>query len=398
MKCMIFICVAGSLCAVSAQVTAGQAQSDRHAGVTSASPAAYVYVSFTPANSSVNEIAGYEAATNGALAPLPASPYTADVASMAANGKYLFGANVNGVYIDAYHIALNGALSLWSQTDVAAFNAQDCGSSGSLVLDHTGATLYDLDYRDDGCANTDYRSLAVVSSNGSLTNLAATRGNNWLTGPITFLANNIYAYAASCDSNMYWGIWGYRRQSNGILADLPAFTRALPAAKSGDFWCPMLPSADPANHVAIVMQPVVGSTFAADGGARIASFTADAGGNLSTTNTHAQMPVSSVGTPLDTRMAPNGKLLAVGGTAGLQIFRFNGADAPTHRTGLLAYVEIDQMYWDNQNHLYAISKPAGKLFVFTITPTSVSQAPGSPHAITGPQDLIVQPLPLPRAQ
>jgi hypothetical protein len=32
--------------------------------------------------------------------------------------------------------------------------------------------------------------------------------------------------------------------------------------------------------------------------------------------------------------------------------------------------------------------------VFTITPTSVSHAPGSPHAITAPQNVIVQPLPL----
>jgi hypothetical protein len=57
-------------------------------------------------------------------------------------------------------------------------------------------------------------------------------------------------------------------------------------------------------------------------------------------------------------------------------------------------VEIDQVFWDKQNHLYAISRSAGKLYVFTITPTSAAQAPGSPHAITAPQNVIVQPLPL----
>ena len=50
-----------------------------------------------------------------------------------------------------------------------------------------------------------------------------------------------------------------------------------------------------------------------------------------------------------------------------------------------------QVFWDNANHLYAISISAGKLYVFTATPTSVSQAPGSPHSIADLQSLIVLP-------
>jgi hypothetical protein len=106
------------------------------------------------------------------------------------------------------------------------------------------------------------------------------------------------------------------------------------------------------------------------------------------------MPVGLFGSPLGSRMSPSGQLLAVGGSAGLQIFRFNGAAAPTRYTGLLVNVEIDQMFWDKQDHLYAISRPAGRLYVFTITSTSVHQAPGSPYAIASPQNVIVQPLPL----
>jgi hypothetical protein len=62
-----------------------------------------------------------------------------------------------------------------------------------------------------------------------------------------------------------------------------------------------------------------------------------------------------------------------------------------HYTGLLTKDEVDQLFWDNDNHLFAISRSAGKLFVFTITPTSVSQAPGSPYTITNPQDITVLP-------
>jgi hypothetical protein len=172
------------------------------------------------------------------------------------------------------------------------------------------------------------------------------------------------------------------------------FARPLPALRSGDFWCPSNPAADPFGHVALVMQPVIGNSFNSDGGARIASFTADSNGNLTTTNTAAQMPVGSFGPPLTSSISPSGLLFAVGGVSGLQVFHFNGAAIPTKYTSLLVDVEIDQMFWDEENHLYAISRPAGKLFVFTITPTSAGQAPGSPHAITAPANIIVQPLPL----
>jgi len=51
----------------------------------------------------------------------------------------------------------------------------------------------------------------------------------------------------------------------------------------------------------------------------------------------------------------------------------------------------DQMFWDNANHLYAISRSVGKLFVFTVTATGVTQAPGSPHSIAGAQNIMVLP-------
>jgi hypothetical protein len=81
----------------------------------------------------------------------------------------------------------------------------------------------------------------------------------------------------------------------------------------------------------------------------------------------------------------------VGGDAGLQIFHFNGSKPITHYTGLLTTDEVDQVSWDNDNHLYAISYVSGKLFVFTITPTSHHQAPGSPYTITKPQNIAILP-------
>jgi hypothetical protein len=103
------------------------------------------------------------------------------------------------------------------------------------------------------------------------------------------------------------------------------------------------------------------------------------------------MPKSSVVSVTAMSMAPSGKLLAVGGTGGMQVFHFNGARPVTHYTKLLTKNEIDQMFWDNANHLYAISTKASKLYVFTITPTSWIQAPGSPHKIASPQSIAVLP-------
>jgi hypothetical protein len=140
------------------------------------------------------------------------------------------------------------------------------------------------------------------------------------------------------------------------------------------------------------MQPVNQQTFLPDKPARLAAYTADDRGNLHTSSTRGNMPETSVASVTDLKMAPLGKLLAVGGTGGLEIFHFNGSDPIQPYTGLLTKDEIDQFFWDNQNHLYAISHTAGKLFVFTITPTSYSEAPDSPYSIDKPQNIIVQPL------
>ena len=103
------------------------------------------------------------------------------------------------------------------------------------------------------------------------------------------------------------------------------------------------------------------------------------------------MPSVAVGNVNDYWMSPTGKFLAVGGSGGLQVFHLNGANPITKYTGLLTANPIDQMFWDNANHLYALSRTAGKLYVFTVTSTSVTQAPGSPHSIFKPQSIIVLP-------
>jgi 6-phosphogluconolactonase (cycloisomerase 2 family) len=117
------------------------------AASTSTSPVALVYVASTPKNSSTNEIVGFSAASNGKLTPVPGSPFTANVTGMAVNGKYLFAPNKSTPYIESYLIESSGTLKYATQTDyLKADPSSDCGTGGPVFLDHSGASLYLLEY------------------------------------------------------------------------------------------------------------------------------------------------------------------------------------------------------------------------------------------------------------
>jgi hypothetical protein len=356
---------------------------------TGTSVIAYVYISTTPAGGSTNEIEAFSAAPDGALTPVTGSPFQENVTDMVVNGKYMFAANSNGFDIDSYRIESDGALHYATTTNTA--QSGDCNTLGPLVLDHTGASLYDMDFNGSGCANNTYMSFAVDKSPGELKALGSSSANDWLYLPISFIGNNVFAYTASCLGNMYWGIYGFERSSSGLLTEI-SINAAPPKPPADDFYCPSQAAADPTNHVALSMQ-AVNDQFNPDGEPQLATYTADAKGNLSTTSTESNMAKTSVVSVTDLEMSPSGKLLAVAGTGGLEVFHFNGSDPVTHYTDNIAQHEIDQMFWDNENHLYAISRSAEKLYVFTVTPTHYSEAPGSPYTISHPRNIAVQPEP-----
>jgi hypothetical protein len=102
------------------------------------------------------------------------------------------------------------------------------------------------------------------------------------------------------------------------------------------------------------------------------------------------MPATLVTYIQDLKVSPSGKLLAVAGQGGLQFFHFNGANPPTAYTPLLTTDDISQMFWDNANHLFAISQQAGTLHVFNVTPTGYSEAAGSPYTVSQPGSIAVQ--------
>lgn len=344
------------------------------------SPVAYVYVSSLTANST-DQINGYSVAPNGALTAITGSPFPFDVNYMAVTSKWLFGVANQDEDLYSFSIGSNGALTL-KDTMTVVTNGDGLISD---YLDHTGSTLY----ADLYSTNNDYLSYSIDQSTGQLTQTGDLAGGPANFTPVSFIGNDEFAYSSSC-YHFDPEIIGVQRNTDGTLSYLQNFNPPFPAEKSGGFYCPYLAAADPTSHLAIALEPLT-SNWDADGPWQLASYTADASGNLTTTSTFANMPQVLVGSVNDYWMSPNGKLLAVSGTTGLQVFHFNGANPITRFTKLLTTSSVSQVLWDNANHLYAISYSANKLWVFTVTSTGVSQAPGSPYAITSPGNMIVLP-------
>jgi len=365
---------------------------------------AYVYVSHTPHNSSTNVIAAYAAHENGKLIPLTGSSLQEDVSFMAATGSWLFAADREKPSINAYHIESDGSLRYSTATDYSRYNGNDCGVAGHLFLDHSGRSLYALEYDANACANNIYASFGIDKTDGHLEYLgqvnegAPSFGAPYLAP--AFIGDDLYAYTATNSDSMYFETTGLMRTGSGMLTDNPKFHVTFPAPPAGArVYIPQASAADRENHVAFTLQ-AANPPDATVGELQIGSFTANANGALTTTNTSADMPRSRVKFANDLKMSPGGKLLAVAGEGGLQVFHFNGAHPATHYTGLLTNETIAQMFWDNDHHLYAITQAGaksapGKLFVFTITPTGFREAPGSPYIIYNPAAIIVRSAPAP---
>jgi hypothetical protein len=371
---------------LAAASTVALAQEARNASAPAGtSPTAYVYVSSSP-SSGTYEINGYSAAANGELSPVSGSPFTSQgVQSMALNGTYLFG--TNGTDIESYSIESSGALQYVSSVNATQYNPYNSGGPGPLFLDHSGKTLYDGDIYAQGTGDNAYQFF-TIENGGGLNYLGLGADYGVMQGlPLSFVGSNLYAYT----SNSYEfspAILGYQRNQDGSLTEL-TMSPKYPSAPAGVQYLPYLAASDPTNNLAISMQAT--KNFVNVGQPQLAVYLADASGNLTTTSTSTNMPRTAVGGVFDLKMSPSGKFLAVAGSAGLQVFHFNGSQPITNYTGLLVKGEVDQVFWDNANHLYAISRTAGELYVFTITAGGHTQAPGSPYTVTGPQNIIVLP-------
>ncbi len=292
----------------------------------STSVVAYVYVS-SPNLTSEGLIYEYSASPNGQLTLLGTEP--AYVSYMALNGGWLFGTDGTNIY--SFSIAADGLLSQTSSINATQYNPYDSGGPGSLFLDHTGATLYDGDIYAYGTGSNAYQTFSINQSTGQLSFLQlGPDGSETQGAPMSFTGSNVYAYSSGCYQELA-DIFGYRRNSGGTLTALN-INPTIPAAPTGEYYCPYSAAADPTNHLAVAMAPM--KNFNAAGAPQLAVYTQSSDGNLTTTSTSANMPKTLVTSVADLWMSPSGKLLAVAGGSGLQVFHFNGAGPITQYAGL----------------------------------------------------------------
>jgi hypothetical protein len=363
---------------------------------TSTSPVAYVYVSRP------THLDGFAASTSGRLIPVPGSPFSnIAVSHLSVTNKFLFGAGDDNESIFSWAIASNGSVHKVGQINTHDYNPGGipCDTVGPTQVDFARQTLYNNDSR---CEGTQYLQSYKIEPSGQLTFLksTATDSEQLLMGNPVVLGTDQYVYVTA--SQAFIGdaggwIEAFKRQSDGTLEMALDNIPLPPTANPADAFTPVGPLAtDPTNHVAVLMEPDNQETDLPDGKSVLASFTAQTNGNLITTNTAAQMVAPDVqGSSMS--ISPSGKLLAIGGGAnggplGFQIFHFNGANPITKYSGVLqSKYPFLQFAWDKHNHLYALS--TNYLFVYNVTPTSISQASGSPYSIPEVSSLIVLSLP-----
>lgn len=350
---------------------------------------AFVYVSSTASNGRNGQIEAFAADSSGQLTAVAGSPFPVSMFGLAGNGKYLFGTDATSLY--SYSVAPDGTITKADAIDVRQYNNPlNCsGGPVSLFLDRSGSTLYDLDSLSD-CANNTYQSVGVEASTGALTYLGMTTASSPVfERELSFIGNNQFAYGASC---YHWipGVYDFGRSSDGALtlvSDLGAAVQ-LP---SGATYCPWLAAADGSNHLAISVIPVDSSTMQQSGPPQIAVYTVDNTGNATTNSTAANMPQTAGDAINEMTMSPSGTFLAVAETSGLQVFNFNGENPVTQLTGLLTSDPIEEVRWDDQGHIYAISNSSGKIYVFTVAAGGATPAPGSPYSLAAPIDIVIFP-------
>jgi hypothetical protein len=373
---------------------------------TSTAPVAYVYVS---TSRGVNL---YDAAANGQLKLVSGSPFAITGEMIGSNGKHFISLGTD--YVHSYFIASNGAIRQQeSQINTQQYSDADCGTTAGAVLDHTGHYVYvQLAGALNGVTGKicdAYQTFRISSTSGSLTFTGATKFDQGSFAqpatPLAIMANGLHAYNQTPEpDSCQQSINAFYRESSGTVENT-TITETDPAATPGPvFYIPNGKLApDPANHFAVAVIPQTSGPCGTTYSARLASYAVDNQGNITSTNDGLKMPTPTV-YPGILNMSPSGKLLAVGGTkgntgvngtpygsAGLQVFHFNGAALVTHYSAALTKTPIDEIHWDNANHLYALSNSTGKLYVFTVTPTSITQVSGSPYTIAKPNGLFVVP-------
>jgi len=366
-------------------------------------PAAFVYVQTR------DGVIAYNASSAVRLTLIKGSPFGTSGQMAGDNGGYLISTGTD--YIHSYKVESNGAIGgQASEINTQSYGGADCGTTDGqgAILDHSGkyfyVQLYGATYEDGGetyvkcSAWQSYK----ISSSGQFTFLGdqvsdyGYHGDAFSVPVNTIGSNDKFAYGSFGD--VYASQYDpFTINSNGELVTNNKFTETdpTPGGPDGNYY-PVSMAADPSGHLAVA----VFEYFAQNPPpAQLASYTINSGGGITSTNTYADMPTPALTYCCGVMsMSTSGKLVAVTGSTGMQVFHFNGASPITALSSVLLPSEtVKYISWDNSNHMYALASTGATSFslhVFNATSTSLAELTGSPYSVSnvyGLDALIVVP-------
>jgi len=334
--------------------------------------AANVYVQI---QGTAGSVYGFHASSTGKLTAISSAAWKPTGQIIGSNKTQFITLGEDNIH--SYAVESNGAIgAALEQNPYTDYPGGNCGAGSTAdniaVLDHTGKFVYivlQTSNEISGCAAVQSFN---INSAGAFDAVGETVLNgSYLTLP-SILGNESFAYANDNSS----GTIGFTRESSGALE--PLQVHETDPTLSGGSYLSGLPDASPAgNYVALTLLNTVQDTT------QLGSYTVDPEGNLTTTNTSSNMPTTALVVTGST-FSPSGNMYVLYGEngnysngqqvpGGIEIYNFNGAAPLTLNTKLLTGTSINQVAWDKSNHLYAISWQSSMLYVFTVTPTSVTQ-------------------------
>lgn len=384
------------------------------ASVPAASPnsAPYLYIqsqSIMAGNGPALSTSGYSVAEDGELTRIAGFPIAMNYLGSGppgegvVSGRYLFAGDVDGQHLDTYLINADGSLS-----EVQVFDdmpeiksvCSDCTVGGPVMADMTGRNLY-VFVNSCNCDSFSYlQTFSIDPSTGALTYVSSDTSTSGISGfgfvPQAFSADDLYLYGSAGAYGLS-GITFLSRSPDGSLPAYSNFGPAVlnpPAPPQGVSYGGTILGADSTGHLAgaILSYQNADQTNLP---ALLASFTINPDGSLTLTNSIAEMPEVFVShDELAGALSPDSTLLAAGGDEGIQIFNFNGAAPITPSSALFAIGPIWQIRWDNRGHVFALGSSAmygpTVLHVFDVTAQGANEAPGSPYAMPGAVNIVVQ--------
>jgi hypothetical protein len=358
--------LAASLALVSsaAVVTHANAQS-------SSPPAAYVYVQI---QGSAGAVYGFSASSTGQLTAISGAPWKPAGLIIGSNTSQFF--TLGKDQIHSYAMASDGAIgSEISEISFYEWAGAGCGVDGGYAeseLNPAGNSMYVLlqNGGDNHCAAYQVYNISSegVFSFGGDWDQSISGGESADLPSIQGSGTFGYADLIDGHSSSQIGFGGAGTPQGGMQ-----FTETNPTLSGGSYM-PYRPDASPTRSF-LVMQLFPNESEPP----QLGVYTVGAHGSIWTTNTSSNMPTSPFNN-ISTTFSPSGEIFAAyadngsgPGGNGIQLYKFNGGSPLIPYKTLLNGTPIDQVLWDNSNHLYAISKSENKLYVFTVTTTSVVQ-------------------------